>query len=88
MMHPTCVGVSRYTEAVRVVIDESLGRAGECLRGQREVLTTLGIEQVKGRGVAPIACNNHKCDIFIIQRHYTSNTFTNQEISFEFMFPK
>lgn len=77
MTQPTCVGVSRYAEAVGVVIDESLGRAGECLRGQREVLTTLGIEQVKGRGVAPIACNNQKCDIFTIQKYYSSNTSTN-----------
>jgi hypothetical protein len=75
-MWPTCVGVSWHAEAVRVVIDESLGGAGESLRGQREVLTTLGIEQIKGCGVTPAACNKHKCDVSIILRRCISNRST------------
>jgi hypothetical protein len=71
MKEPTCVSVSWYTEAVRVVIDESLSGTGECLRGQREVLTTLGVKQVEGRGVAPITCNKQTFDILNIRRYWT-----------------
>jgi hypothetical protein len=63
MKQPTCVSVSWYTEAVRVVIDESLSGTGECLRRKREVLTALGVKEVEGRGISPIACNKQMFDI-------------------------